>query len=175
VGTCAGGWVGVQSVSVKDRRYVNLGKRAHALSEVFVQQEETNVGRRTRYYAAVLVSISLTMLLTIILGGCGRALPVDAKEALFSGFESDDNATIYSARQAEPLQQDLDMGADEIWCVNVTFKCWSCVYGQYQTCADSRLMRRINGEWQVSLVVSEDDKEKWEARGCELIEDTVAR
>jgi hypothetical protein len=37
VGTCAGGWVGVQSVSIKDRMYVNLGKRVRGIPERVVE------------------------------------------------------------------------------------------------------------------------------------------
>lgn len=125
---------------------------------------------RTR---AALVLTLLSVFLTTLLGGCGRALPADAKEIVFDGFDPDENATIYSAKQVEPLQVDLDAGAEEVWCVNLTYTCWSCDYGEFRTCADSRLLRRINGEWQVSLVFTDEDKELWEARGCELIEGTV--
>ena len=119
--------------------------------------------------------VLLTILLPMILTGCGEPLPADAQETLFNGFEVEDKATIHSARQAEPLPEDLDMGAEEVWCVNVTFACWSCDFAEWRTCADSRLMRLIDGEWQMTLVVSEEDAEKWEARGCELIEGTVSR
>jgi hypothetical protein len=117
----------------------------------------------------------LLLLLLTILTGCSEPLPAAAKEALFDGFEAADKATIHSAEPAQLLQEDLDLGATEVWCVNVTFACWSCDYGEWHTCADSRLMRLIDGEWQVSLVVSDEDAEKWQARGCELIEGTVSR
>lgn len=117
--------------------------------------------------------VLMTTLLSIILTGCGEALPADAKARVFDGFEIEDKATIHSAQQAELLQEDLDMGAEEAWCVNVTFTCWSCEHNQYQICADSRIVRLIDGEWQVSVIVSDEDKANWEARGCELIEDTV--
>jgi len=119
--------------------------------------------------------VLLTILLPTILTGCGEPLPADAQETLFDGFEVEDKATIHSAERAELLQEDLDMGAEEVWCVNVTFACWSCDFAEWRTCADSRLMRLIDGEWQVSLVISEEDEEKWEARGCEPIEGTVGR
>ena len=117
----------------------------------------------------------LTILLPIILAGCGESLPADAKETLFDGFDIEDKVSIHSAQQAELLQEDLDVGAAEVWCVNVTFTCWSCEYGQYQTCADSRLARLIDGEWQITVVMFDEDKAKWEARGCEPIEDTVSK
>ena len=119
--------------------------------------------------------VLLIILLPTILTGCSEPLPADAKEILFDGFETEDKATIHSAKQAELLQEDLDMGAEEVWCVNVTFACWSCDFAEWHTCADSRLMRLVGGEWQVSLVVSDEDAEKWEARGCEPIERTVGR
>jgi hypothetical protein len=108
-----------------------------------------------------------------LLAGCGDPLPPDVKETVLSGFDLEDKARINSAKNVEPLQEDLDMGADEVWCVNVTFRCWSCDYGEYRTCADSRLVCRIDGVWQVSLVATEQDRAKWEERGCKLIEGTV--
>lgn len=119
--------------------------------------------------------VLLLLLLLTILTGCSEPLPAAAQETLFDGFEAADEATIHSAEPAQLLQADLDLGATEVWCVNVTFACWSCDYGEWRTCADSRLMRLIDGEWQVSLVISDEDGEKWQARGCELIEGTVDR
>jgi hypothetical protein len=92
---------------------------------------------------------------------------------LMDGFERDQEAKIISARQVEPLQEDLALGAEEVWCVQVSFVCWSCDYGEYQTCADSRLARRVGDEWQISLVLTEQDKSAWEARGCILAEEKV--
>ena len=123
----------------------------------------------SRYGALVLVFVALATALS----GCGPAIPVDAKEMIFDGFDVDGEARIESAVQAELLPQDIEMGATEVWCVNVTFSCWSCDYGEFQTCADSRLVRRIDDEWQVSLVFTEKDQTMWEARGCELIEGKV--
>ena len=119
------------------------------------------------------VILALT-LLAIVSAGCGGKLPPDAKETVFSGFEPEEKPHIDSARQAEPLQEDLEMGAEQVWCVNLTFTCWSCSYGEFRTCADSRLVRRIDGNWHVSLVLTDEDKEKWEARGCELMPDVVS-
>jgi hypothetical protein len=119
---------------------------------------------------AVLVSIVLAM----VLAGCGGRLPSEAKNAVLSGFEPDENPRIDSARQVEPLPEDLELGAEEVWCVNLIFACWSCGYGEWRTCADSRLVRQIDSEWQVSVVFTEEDKEKWEARGCELMPDLVS-
>jgi len=35
-------------------------------------------------------------------------------------------------------------------------------------------VRLIDGQWQVVVVRTDEDKEKWEARGCELMEDVVS-
>ena len=120
-------------------------------------------------YGAVLVFFVLMM----VLSGCGEALPVDAKEIIFDAFGDGEKPNIDSVKQVDPLPEDLEMGATEVWCVNLTFECWSCDYGEFQTCADSRLVRRIDDKWQISLVVTDEDKEMWEARGCELIEGKV--
>ena len=92
--------------------------------------------------------------------GCGKQLPSDAQEVVFDGFAPDDNPRIDSVRQAEPLPEDLEMGAEQVWCVNLTFTCWSCACGEFRTCADSRLVRRIDDEWQVTLVLTHADKEE---------------
>ena len=72
--------------------------------------------------------------------------------------------------------EDIEVGAEEVWCVNFTVLCWGPPYTleEKSTCADSRLVRLIDGEWQVSLVVTDEDKANWEARGCELTLDLVA-
>lgn len=122
-------------------------------------------------------SIYHTVLLAFILlalAGCGQALPADAQKSVLSAFEAGDKARINSAKQAEPLQEDLEMGAEEVWCVNLTFACWSCTDAEWHTCADSRLVRRINGNWRVSVVLTEEDKEQWQARGCKLMPDMVS-
>ena len=113
------------------------------------------------------------VVMTAILTACGSSLPPDATEIILGAFDPDEKAQISSAQNVEPLPQDLAMGAEEVWCVNITFTCWSCDYGEYQTCADSRLARRVGDEWQVSLLLTEEDKELWEARGCELMENQV--
>lgn len=128
---------------------------------------------RTLRYRTVPTLILLSVLLAVILAGCGPALPDDAQETVLNEFDPDTNAIIDSAKQVEPLQQDLDVGAEEVWCVNITFTCWSCDYGEWRTCGDNRLVRRIDGEWQVSLTTTDEEQELWEARGCELLASTV--
>jgi predicted small lipoprotein YifL len=119
-------------------------------------------------------ALLVLILLAMTLAGCGSGLPPDAKEAVLSGFEPEEKPRIDSAQQVEPLPEDLEMDVEEVWCVNLTFACWSCSYGEWRTCADSRLVRRIDGDWQISVVFDDEDKEKWEARGCELMPDLVS-
>ena len=118
------------------------------------------------------IALALIILVTT-LGGCSSSLPSDAQTILIDAFERDQKPNIISAQQVEPLQEDLALGAEEVWCVQVSFVCWSCDYGEYQTCADSRLARRVGDEWQISLVLTEGDKNAWKARGCQLAENKV--
>ena len=117
--------------------------------------------------------VLMFFILATILSGCGGALPAEAKETVLSAFEDGELPNIHSAKQVEPLPEDLAVGATEVWCVNLTFECWSCDRGEFQTCADSRLVRRIDSEWQVSIVFTDEDQELWKARGCEPIEGKV--
>lgn len=117
--------------------------------------------------------VSAAVLMAATLAACGHSLPRDATKVVLGAFDPAEKAQVSSAKQVEPLPQDLTMGAEEVWCVNITYTCWSCAYGQYQTCADSRLARRVGDEWQVSLLLTEEDRELWEARGCELMENRV--
>lgn len=125
---------------------------------------------RSKYLATFVITI---IVMTAILTACGNSLPPDATKIVLGAFDSDEEAQISSAQNVEPLPQDLAAGAEEVWCVNITFTCWSCDYGEFQTCADSRLARRVGDEWQVSLLLTEEDRELWEARGCELMENQV--
>jgi hypothetical protein len=117
------------------------------------------------------------LLLTLLLGvlvACGSSLPSDAQDELELAFYSEPSMRIHSAEQVEPLAVDREVGAEEVWCVNVTFSCWTCDYGEYRTCSDSRLVRRVGDEWQVVPVLTEDDRQQWEARGCELMTELVS-
>jgi hypothetical protein len=116
-----------------------------------------------------LALITLTMTLT----GCGEKLPADAQEALFSTFEPEEAPHIETVKRVEPLPEDLAVGAEEVWCVNLVYGCYSCSRLEILTCAGSRLVRRIDGKWQISLVMTEEAKEAWAARGCELAPETV--
>jgi hypothetical protein len=114
----------------------------------------------------------LTSLLVLVVG-CRPQAPSDVRQAVLHTFDNDQNVRIHTAHQAELIEADLATGAEEVWCVTATFKCWSCGHGEFRTCADNRLVRRIDGELEVSLVMTEDDRADWEARGCELLDNTV--
>jgi hypothetical protein len=119
------------------------------------------------------ITVVLTTWLLLMVAGCRPPAPSDVRQAVLRSFDADQNARIHAAHQAQLLEVDALAGAEEVWCVNVTFRCWSCAHGEYRTCADSRLVRRIDGQPQVSLVLTEEDQADWEARGCELLENTV--
>lgn len=118
------------------------------------------------------------VLFTLLLGvlvGCGTSMPTEARDALELTFYPDQEMQIQSTQQVEPIAVDQELGAEEVWCVNVTFTCWSCDYGEYRTCSDSRLVRRFGDQWQADPVLTEEEIEQWEARGCELMTETVRR
>lgn len=117
--------------------------------------------------------VSAAVLMAAMLTACGHSLPRDATKIVLGAFDPTEKAQVSSAQQVEPLPQDLALGAEEVWCVNITYTCWSCDYAEYQVCADSRLARLVGDEWQVSLLLTEEDRELWEARGCELMENQV--
>lgn len=122
-------------------------------------------------------NVSLILIaLTTVLTGCGDKLPPDAKAAALETFDAIDEPRVHAAKHVEPLAADLEVGAEEVWCVNFTYKCWGPPYTfeEQSTCADNRLVRLIDDEWQVSIVVTDEDKTSWEARGCELILDHIA-
>jgi hypothetical protein len=118
----------------------------------------------------------IVVVLAVVLAGCRNRLPPDAKAAAIGTFDPIDEPRIDSVKRAKPLPEDVEMGAEEVWCVNFTFLCWTPPFftsGEHTTCADSRLVRLIDGGWQVSLVVTDEDKANWEARGCELMPNHV--
>jgi hypothetical protein len=119
------------------------------------------------------VALALFVALASLLAGCAPRVPSDVRQAVLRAFSADHNARIHSAQRVEPVAEDLAAGAEEIWCVSVIFTCWSCDYGEYRTCADNRLVRRIDDQLEVSPILGEEDRARWEARGCELLADTV--
>ncbi len=117
--------------------------------------------------------LALLILLAVALAGCGSALPEEAKTMVLRGFDPQSNPRIDTAQRVEPLAEDLALGAEEVWCVNIVYTCWSCSYGRFFTCADSRLVRRIVWRWEVSVLMTEEDRALWESRGCPLLAPVV--
>jgi len=89
------------------------------------------------------------------------------------GFDPQSNPHIDRAQQVTPLAEDLALGAEEVWCVNIVYTCWSCEYSRYRTCADNRLVRRIGDRWEISVLQTEEDRALWEERGCLLLDPIV--
>jgi hypothetical protein len=113
----------------------------------------------------------LITLLILTCAGCGRKLPTGAKQAVLDTIGPASRVGIYTFERAKLLPKDIDAGIEEAWCVNMTFRCRDPEFadlGDFVTCADSRLVRLIDGQWSVSVVITERDREDWKARGCEL-------
>jgi hypothetical protein len=128
---------------------------------------------RDRRITAVLL---LTIVLVPALTSCGSQLPSEAKEVAFSTFDPDERPRISSATKVELQPEDIEAGAEEVWCVNLTFRCFTTIYygrGEYSTCGDNRLARLVDGEWRISRVITDEDRANWEARGCELMEAVI--
>jgi hypothetical protein len=108
-----------------------------------------------------------------VLTGCGPKLSPEATDALLGRYDPYiDQPRIISAKRVEPLDVDVAVGAQEVWCVNMTVRCISPYYwtqDQYTTCGDSRLVRLIGEEWHVSVLTTEEDTQEWEERGCDLM------
>jgi hypothetical protein len=103
--------------------------------------------------------------LAVLLPACA-SLPREAREAALGFFDPDRQPRIHSARRADPLPEDDQVGADEVWCVNVAFRCWSRGHEEWYTCLSSYLVRHIDDAWQAVEMVTQEDLERWEARGC---------
>jgi hypothetical protein len=119
------------------------------------------------------VMLALLAVLLVLLTGCGESIPSEAKMMVLRGFDTDQNVRIDSAQQVELTEVDLAMNAEEVWCVSLIYTCWSCDRNEFRTCADNRLVRRINGHWQVFPILTDEDRAQWEARGCVLLPDIV--
>ena len=103
--------------------------------------------------------------LAVLLPACA-SLPREARDAALSFFDPDLQPRIHSARRADPLPEDERVGADEVWCVNVAFRCRSRSHEEWYTCLSSYLVRHIDGAWQAVEMVTREDLKRWEARGC---------
>lgn len=111
----------------------------------------------------------LTILLLVLAACSGSALPAEARTVVLRGFDPQSNPRIDRAQQVTPLAEDLALGAEEVWCVNIVYTCWSCEYGRYRTCAENRLLRRIGGRWETAVLMTDEDRALWEERGCLLL------
>jgi hypothetical protein len=132
-----------------------------------VRREEMK--RKINWTSASVVALTLATLI-----GCVQRLPPEAEEAVLGPYDPQIyQPVIISVDQVEPLPEDVAVGAEEVWCVNLTVRCVSPFYwtrDEYPTCGDSRLVRLIDGQYQVSVLMDEEDEAKWEERGCELME-----
>ena len=112
------------------------------------------------------------LVLAVLLAACASP-PREAEEAALRSFAPNQRPRIHSARRADPLPEDEQVGADEVWCVNVAFRCWSRGRGEWYTCVSSYLVRRIDDAWQAVEMATREDLERWEARGCPRESDVV--
>jgi hypothetical protein len=119
----------------------------------------------------------VVIVLSLTLSSCGPSLPDAVEDRILATFDPDEMPRIQDVSEAEPLAQDLAVGAEEVLCVNIAFRCFSPMYygrGEYTTCGDNRLVRLVDGQWTISRVVTEEEKDNFEARGCELTPAIIA-
>jgi hypothetical protein len=93
-------------------------------------------------------------------------VPTELRGAVLDSFHDEEEPRIHSAIRASLAPEDRGAGVDEVWCIDVTRLCYDCAQLQLIECTSARLAWRIGDEWQVTRVVSEDDWEAWQARGC---------
>lgn len=93
-------------------------------------------------------------------------LPREAKEAVLHPFDPEEQPRILSVHRGDLLPEDTEAGVEEIWCVKVVYRCWSCPHAEWRTCVSGYLVRRVGGAWQSAEMTTEEDWESWEARGC---------
>jgi hypothetical protein len=118
--------------------------------------------------------IALLLSLLAALAGCS-SVPEDVTAAVLRPFDSTEEPSIQFARRVDPLPEDEAVGAAEVWCVNVSFQCWSCGESRWHTCVSSFLVRWIGDRWEATEVASESEWEDWMARGCPREEDRISR
>lgn len=118
--------------------------------------------------------IVLLLSLLVALAGCS-SVPEDIRAAVLRPFDSTEEPRIQFAQRVDPLPEDEAVGAAEVWCVNVSFQCWSCDHNRWQTCASSFLVRWIGDRWEATEVASEAEWVAWTARGCPREDDRIAR
>lgn len=119
----------------------------------------------------------LTAALATGLSGCGDRLPREVEAAIINAFDPDEQPRLQSVNQVDPLPVDLEAGAEEVWCVNIIFRCFTPVYygrDELSTCGDNRLVRLVDGQYQIIRLRSDEDEADWIARGCELLPPIIA-
>ena len=134
-----------------------------------MQNQQTSSLRKANPFLVLALMTALT--------ACGSKLPQEARELVLGTFDPDERPSLYNIAQVEPLGEDLAIGAEEVWCVNITFRCYTAGYygrGELSTCADNRLVRLIDGQWQATRLLTDQDRANWEERGCESIEGVIA-
>lgn len=112
-----------------------------------------------------LVRGTLVLGLALLLAACS-GLPSEARQAVLRYFEPEEQARVYFAKRLDLLPEEESAGAEEVWCVNVEHRCWSCPHGEWRTCISSFWVRRVNGKWRATPVTSHQDLVQWEQRGC---------
>ena len=94
------------------------------------------------------------------------SLPDDAEQTVLAKFHVEEQPQIHSVHRGELLLDDSEIGAEEVWCVHVSHLCYDCGRQQLSSCVTAYMARLVNGDWYVDSVISEDDLEMWELRGC---------
>jgi len=118
--------------------------------------------------------IVLLSSLLAALAGCSPR-PEGVTIAVLRHYDQIEQPNIVFARRVDPLPQDEAAGAEEVWCVNVSFQCWSCDHNRWQTCVSSFLVRWIGDRWEATEVALSTEWEDWAARGCPREDDRIAR
>ncbi len=117
--------------------------------------------------------LSWSLSLSFALASCG-SLPPEAAEAVLRTFPLDEQASVFASTRGELLEEDRDVGAEEVWCVQVSHLCYDCARQKLKTCISGRVVRWIQGTWVVQPVMDSVDVEAWRRRGCPEIDTVVA-
>ena len=115
----------------------------------------------------VFLRISL-LLLFLFLVAC-TPLPRGARDAVLAPFPPEEEPRLLSAHKARLLPEDVATGVEEVWCVEVAYRCWSCPHGKWRTCVSGYLVRRAGEEWRSVEMRTEGEWAGWEARGCPVV------
>ncbi|HEY77034.1 MAG TPA: hypothetical protein G4O00_12830 [Thermoflexia bacterium] len=111
---------------------------------------------------------ALLLSLLFPLTGC-TPLPQGAKDAVLASFPPEEEPRLLSTHKARLLPEDAAAGVEEVWCVEVAYRCWSCPHGEWRTCVSGYLVRRIEKQWESAEMRTEEEWAEWEARGCPVV------